>query len=716
MHATCSSSTAGASVLALALLLLPAVAGAAESKAGPVSGRPDYPPTQVRAVNDTLHGTVITDPYRWLEGDDEAVRAWTATQNKFTQERLAAWPGRAALRARFEKLFAIPDVGAPSVYGRRYFSTRRDGLQNHAVVYVREGQFDGPAKPVLDPNTFSQDGTVALDWRYTSPDGGRIAYGKSAGGDEQSTLYVRDVATGRDLPDMIPNTARASVAWDPDGNGFSYTRHPARGEVPAGQEVFHVKIYHHRIGDDPSKDVVVVGKEGRAFQENLGVGASADWKWLFYSRSLDWAKNDLFVRANGAGEPFRPVAVGLDGRVGGDGYKGTLYLLTNVNAPRYRVVTAPPATPEPANWKELIPQQTGVMDGMDIIAGRIVLLVSEAAVSHVYLYSLDGKLEKEIPMPAPGTVTGISGDPDGAEMFFRFDSFTYPGSIYRYDFATGALALVDRADADFDPADFETRQVFAESKDGTRVPLFVVYKRGLHLDGARPALLSGYGGFAVTEAPRFRASVMAWLEHGGVFASACLRGGDEYGREWHEAGRLGRKQNVFDDFHACAEWLIGNRFTSPEKLAASGGSNGGLLVGAALTQRPDLFHAILCQVPLLDMLRYDKFLIGKYWVPEYGTADDAKQFEWLKAYSPYQNVKPGTKYPATLFTAGEGDSRVHPLHARKMAALVQAQTGGDAPILLRVEGKAGHGQGKPTSKRLDEAVDLYGFLMWQLGM
>ena len=697
-----------AGLLVLALALLP---GAARAE------RPKYPPTPVREVADTLHGEVVTDPYRWLEDSDAPeVQAWTRAQNQLTQEWLARWPGRDSLRSRLAELFALDEVGSPEVCGDRYFFRRREGLQNHAVLYVRQGRPDAPRRVALDPNTFSSDGTVALDWEYPSPDGRLVAYGKSAGGDEQSTLYVRDVDSAGDLRDVIPNTARASVAWDPDGRGFCYTRHPAKGRVPAGEEVFHVRIFHHRLGAEPGLDPVVVDKEGRPVQENLAVYASSDHRWLFYARTLDWAKNDLFVRANGSAEAFRPVALDLDGVTRADGYGDRLFLLTNVNAPRCHVVAAPAQDPRPANWHEIVPQGDGVITAIRVVGGRLAVLTEEAAVSRLFLYSLDGKLEREIPTPAPGAISGVSGRPDGTELFFDFESFTYPPAVYRYDLASGRLSVYEKVEAGFDPGAYETRQVMATSKDGTRVPLFVVARRGLPRDGNQPTLLTGYGGFAISETPRFRAPGLAWLERGGVFAAACLRGGQEYGRSWHEAGRLGRKQNVFDDFYACARWLVDSSYTRPGKLGAVGGSNGGLLVGAALTQRPELFGAIVCQVPLLDMLRYDRFLIGRLWIPEYGTATDPQQFAWLRAYSPYQNVKPGTSYPATLFTAGEGDSRVHPLHARKMAALVQAASAGEAPILLRVEGKAGHGQGKPTSKRLDEAVDIYGFLMMQLGV
>jgi prolyl oligopeptidase len=679
--------------------------------------RPTPPPTPVRAVTDTLHGVPVTDSYRWLENaQDPAVEAWQEQQNAYTQNALSAWPGRAALAEQFKGLFAINTAIGAETAGKRIFLTKKDGLANQPVIELRTGTGDTPGTVTLDPNTFSADGTTALDWWYPSQDGALVAYGKSEGGSEHSTLYVHDVATGKDLGEAIPNTQHCALVWDPDQKGFLYSRHPAKGEVPAGEEVFHEQIFHHRLGDDPTKDAMVWSGEGAPMQEVRQVVSSSDHKWTFLVTTTDWAKNDLYVRPAGSDAAFAPVAKGLDGQFGGDAAHGALYLLTNLGTPRYHVMKAMPDAKSPSEWTEIVPEQKGVIQAVAIVHDQLVLTISENALSRIAIYSLAGKWLKDVPLPTLGTADAVRGEPDGTQLFFRFASYTYPSMVYRYDMASARVTPIEKRTLPFDPARYVTEQVWATSKDGTKVPMFVVHEKGLKIDGERPTILYGYGGFNVSETPEFRAAIFPWLDHGGVWCDANLRGGGEFGRDWHEAGRLAKKQNVFDDYYACAQWLIDNHWTKTSRLATHGGSNGGLLVGAAITQRPDLWGAAVCEVPLLDMLRYQNFSIARYWVPEYGSSEDADQFKFLLAYSPYQNVKQGTNYPPTLFTAGAEDSRVDALHARKMCALLQAQSGGTGPYLLRVESKAGHGQGKPTAKRIESAVDVYGFLMAQFGM
>lgn len=691
-------------------------AGLSAFPAAFAQAKPDYPPTPVRPVTDNYHGVAVVDPYRWLEDAiSPEVVSWTAAQNEFTRKTLATFPGREKLRNKLQLPFSVTTLSSPQLFGKRLFYSKRSQLQNQPVIYCRDGS-QGAALLALDPNGLSADGTVAMDWMHPSADGARIAYGTSSGGTERSTLHIRDVVSGSDLGDSVPNTQHCSLVWDPDNAGFSYSRHPARGEVPEGEDVFHAQIFHHTLGANPKTDVVVFAEGKRAIQEERAVTGSSDNKWVFVSASLDWAKNDLYVRANGSNEPFRTVAEGLDGQVNGDGFGGKLYLLTNVEAPRYHVVMVDPAAPGRAHWIEIIPEQTGVIDGMTIAGGRLVLRVTEAAVSHLKIFRLDGKLVGEVPLPAMGAINGVTGNPESADLYFDYRTFTQPATVYHYDLATRSLAALEKSESGIDASAYEVTQVFVTSTEGARVPMFLVHKKGLAMDGSRPTLLTGYGGFALTESPGFRATWIPWLDMGGVYADACLRGGNEYGRAWHQAGRLGKKQNVFDDFYACAQWLVDHKVTDRGHLAAEGGSNGGLLVGAALTQRPEMFKAVVCAVPLLDMLRFQLFSIGRYWTPEYGSSEDSTQFPWLRAYSPYQNVKAGTAYPATLFEASEGDYRVDPLHAKKMAALVQASTSGDAPILLRIESKAGHGQGKPTAKRIDEGVDILSFLLMQMGI
>jgi prolyl oligopeptidase len=696
-----------------------ALSVATASIGGPVlAARPAYPPTAVRAVTDTLHGTTLVDPFRWLEdGESDEVEGWTEAQNAFTRSQLDAFPGRAALAAAYEKVFAVNTVLAAAPHGTRLFLQRKEGLKSHPTIDVHEGGPGAPARTVIDPNTFSSDGTVALDWWYPSPDGAYIAYGRSESGSEMSTLFVRDVKAGADLADHIPRTQYATVAWDPDGRGFLYTRHPAKGDVPEGEEVFHKRVFHHRLGDDPKRDALVYGgAPGAPIQEFRSISSSSDHAWVFLSLSTDWAKNDLYARRADAAldAPWIPIARGLDGLTSADAVGGRFLLHTNVGAPRYRIVAADPAAP--ATWTDVVPEQAGVIEGFTVVGGKLALHVRENVVSRVLVHSLDGPLEREVDLPTLGTVGGLASRPEAPDLYFRFASFAYPSMIMRYDVTTGGLAPVDARDLPYDPRAYVTTQEWATSKDGTRVPMFVVRKAETKLDGDRPTLLYGYGGFNVSETPEYKATIFPWLDRGGVFVVANLRGGGEFGSAWHEAGRLERKQNVYDDFYACAEWLVAHGVTRTPRLAAWGGSNGGLLVGAAITQRPELWGAAVCEVPLLDMLRYQNFSIARYWVPEYGSAEDPAQFRALLAYSPYQNVKEGVAYPPTLFTAGAFDSRVDPLHARKMAALMQARSAGEGPILLRVEGKAGHGQGKPTHKRIDAAIDVMSFVMDHLGV
>lgn len=675
-----------------------------------------YPPSKAEVVYDTLHGVVIADHYRWLEKqDDPPVTEWVDKQTQFTRSILDTLPYRNEINAQLKKLYDLTTISSPSIYGSRYFFFKREAGQNHSVMYVREGSHTAPARVVLDPNSFSTDGTVALDWMHPSPEGNLVAYGKSEGGSEISTLYIRDVTTGKDLDLTIPYTRAASVAWLKDLSGFYYTHYPKLGAVPAGDEKYFRRVYFHKMGDNPDNDKLIFG-EGRPKEEWCDIELSSDHRYLLLSASLDWTKNDLWIRGINQTGNFIPVAEKLDGSFGGDVYGNTLYLLTNYQAPRYKIMTTPVNNPKMDNWEELIPEQKGVIRGFRIVGGKLVLLMSEDVVSKIYIYSLEGKKEKEIPLPTLGSVGGIDGKQDGEELFFSFTSYFYPPTVYRYDMNIGKLEETEKMQLDFDLSVYEVKQIFYTSKDGTKVPMFIVNKKGLKLDGTNPTLLYGYGGFDISITPNFIRGLYVWLDRGGVYAVANIRGGGEYGRTWHEAGRLEKKQNVYDDFIAAGEWLIANKYTSPQKLAIQGGSNGGLLMGAMLTQRPDLFKAVICQVPLLDMLRYDKFLIARLWIPEYGSAADPAQFKWLQAYSPYQKVKEGVKYPATLITTGVQDSRVDPMHAFKMTALLQKANSGPNPILLRVEPKAGHGAGKPVSKILNEQTDIWSFLLWQLGV
>jgi prolyl oligopeptidase len=678
--------------------------------------RPDYPPTRVDVVADVVHGVRIEDPYRWLEnGDDPAVRSWIEQQNALTRHCLDQFSTtRQTLTQRLTGLYHVPTVSSPGIYGERYFYTKRAGGQNHAVVYVKEGGIDQEPRAALNPNEFSQDGTVALDWWYPAPDGALIAYGKSASGDEKSTLYLRDVATGKDRELTIPHTRGNTVAWEPDGQGFLYTRFPAPGSVPEGDENYYRHVYYHKLGSDWKSDPKIFG-EGRPKEEWPHVYPSSDYQYQFLAVQRGWSAEDLYVRKTGQ-SAFRPVAVDLEALHRADVLGEKLLVLTNHEAPRYRIVATDPAHPTPETWQEVIPQQKGVIQSMTIVGGKLVVSIMENAYSRLLVYDPDGKLVTEIGLPTLGSVRQVHGRHDRNELFFRFESFTHPPTVFRYDLGTHQMTVIERVEVGVDLSRYEARQVWFDSKDGARVPMFVLHKKELALDGNNPAVLYGYGGFNQNITPRFMRHPIPFLEAGGVYALATLRGGGEFGEEWHRAGQLDKKQNVFDDMIAAAEKLVADKYTSPERLGVMGGSNGGLLVGAVITQRPELFRAAYCAVPLLDMVRYDRFSIARLWISELGSAEDPEQFRFLYAYSPYHHVEKGVEYPAVLFATAESDSRVDPMHARKMAARMQAASGSDHPILLWVEKKAGHGAGKPLSKQIDERVDLWVFFMWQLGM
>lgn len=681
-----------------------------------VAGAPHYPPTPKDDVVEELHGVPVADPYRWLENsDDPNVITWTAEENALTRSYLDRFAElRAELTKTITTLHAEDIASTPRIVGDAYFFTRRAGLQNHPVLYLRAGSMEAEPQVVLNPNELSDDGSVALDWWFPSPDGQRLLYGTSAGGSEMSTLHLRDVGATTDAALTIPGTRHCAVAWNPDESGFLYTRYPEAGTVPEGEERYYRHVFAHQFGTDWHDDTLVWGA-GRPKEEWPDVYNSSDNHYQFLSTSVDWAKNDLYIRPAGQGE-FEPLAVGLEGSFTANVLNERLYLLTNYEAPRYRLLSAPVSEPSPDNWQETVPEQKGVISDFIVADGKLVLHVMENAFSRVLIYEPDGRLVKELDLPTLGSVSGLSGVPGQPFLFFTFQSFAYPPVVFQYDLRSHMMSVVERMAVPVDLDAFETRQVWFNSKDGTRVPMFVTLRKDLKLDGGNPTVLYGYGGFNGSQTPFFYRACVPWLERGGIWAVANIRGGGEFGKEWHLAGRLEHKQNCFDDFIAAAEKLIADGYTKPATLGARGGSNGGLLMGAVLVQRPDLFGAIVCNVPLLDMLRYQNFSIARLWIPEYGTAEDPEQFKFLYAYSPYHHVVAGTKYPATLLSTATNDSRVDPMHARKMAAALQAATASDAPILLWVETGAGHGAGKPLSSYITQQVDYWTFFMWQLGM
>jgi prolyl oligopeptidase len=679
------------------------------------------PPTEAKPVIDIFHGTKVLDNYRWLENSSSPeTQKWVEQQMSYTRGTLDRLAGRDALHKRLTELLSIGSVTQPVIAGRHYFYTRREGMQNQPILYVREG-LNGPDRALVDANQLAADGTIALDWFQPSENGKYVAYGTSPSGSEMSTLHIIETKTGTVLADTIERTRAASIAWKLDNTGFYYTRYPKKGDVPAGQEMYNRHVFYHELGDDPNDDDKLIFGEGRDAEDWPSVNLSNDGRWLLISVSQGWTRSELFLMDVKKGTPPTRITTGKNFLYGGEVYNDKLYVTTNEDAPRYRVFVADAGNYDREAWKELIPQADAVLQGAAVFGGKLFAQYEQNASSQLKIFDVDGKKLNDLPLPVIGTVYGSGGRWDRDEVFYGFQSFTFAPSIYRYDLKDGSTTLWTKVDApSIDPSTFEVNQEWCKSKDGTRVPMFVVHKKGIQKNGKNPTLLTAYGGFNVSLTPSFSRTAYLWMEHGGVYAVANLRGGAEFGEDWHRAGMLDKKQNVFDDMIAAAEHLIAVKYTDKNHLAVQGGSNGGLLMGAMVTQRPDLFRAVVCQVPLLDMLHYQDFQIAKLWIPEYGSSENAEQFKWLYAYSPYHHVKAGTEYPATLFMTADTDTRVDPMHAKKMAALMQAEAKNGAsptrPILLRIESKAGHGEGKPVTKQIEEFTDVYSFLFWQLGV
>lgn len=703
----------GASVLRLAgLLVLGAVAMGAEE-------RLQYPPARRGDTVETLHGLRVADPYRWMEElDAPETRAWIEAENRLTESWLAQVPERAAIRERLQKLWNYERYGVPWSDGGRYFYTRNDGLQNQSVLYVADA-LDASPRVLLDPNTLRADGTVALAGYATSVDGRHLAYGLAEAGSDWNTWKVRDVATGKDLSDELRWVKFSGAAWTPDGKGFYYQRYdePQAGKELAAENRFP-RVHYHALGAPQSADPLVYQRKDQP-DWYFGSTVSDDGRYLVLQVELGSSVNNgLFYRDLGRPDaPVQELLRDFDAHylfVGNDG--PIFFVKTNLGAPRGRVVAIDTRKPERAAWRELVPQADETLVSLSLVGDTFFAEYLKDARSVVRRFGLDGKPLGEVELPGLGNVTGFGGRRRDRETFYSFESFTVPASIWRYDLTAGKASPFRQPKVDFDPAQYETRQVFYTSKDGTRVPMFLVHRQGLKLDGSHPTLLYGYGGFNVPETPKFSVSRLVFVERGGVFALANLRGGGEYGEAWHEAGRKLKKQNVFDDFIAAAEWLVKNGYTQPKKLAIQGGSNGGLLVGACLNQRPDLFGAALPAVGVMDMLRFHKFTIGSAWVGDYGSPEDPREFQAILAYSPLHNLKPGTCYPPTLVTTADHDDRVFPAHSFKYAAALQQAQGCANPVLARIETRAGHGAGKPVSKQIDEVADVWAFLVRVLGL
>jgi len=702
------------------LLLTWAIMSSPESQAADAA--PQYPASRQAEQVDDYHGTRVADPYRWLEDPDSPEsRAWIEAQNKLTNAWLAEVPGRDKIRARLEQLWNYERYSTPFREGGRYFYSKNDGLQNQSVLYTTD-KLDQSPKLLLDPNKLSADGTVALGTYAITDDGQFMAYGLSTAGSDWIEFKIKNVATGEDLPDHLKWAKFTGASWLPDGSGFYYSRYdePAEGTSLRGVNYFQ-KLYFHKRGTPQSQDRLVYerrdekewGFHGRVTDDGayliISVTRGTDPKNLVFYQQLarDGKPEGKVVELIREWDADYTV-IDNDGPV--------LWVRTDLDAPRGRVISIDLRSPERANWKELIPQVAETLGGVNVVGNRFVASYLKDARSQVKLFGLDGKFEKELELPGIGSAGGFGGKRKDQETFYSFSSFTFPTTAYRYDFETGQSSVVFKPKVAFNPDGYEVKQVFFTSRDGTQVPMFLSYKKGLVRDGSNATLLYAYGGFNISLTPSFSVANLVWMELGGIYAVPNLRGGGEYGEEWHKAGNLKNKQNVFDDFIAAAEWLIAEKYTSREKLAIAGGSNGGLLVGACMTQRPELFAAALPAVGVMDMLRFHKFTIGWAWVSEYGSAEDAEMFPVLYKYSPLHRLKAGTSYPATMVTTGDHDDRVVPAHSFKFAAALQAAQKGPAPALIRIETRAGHGAGKPTAKILDELADKWAFLVRVLKM
>lgn len=702
-----------------ALLALAAFASA-QSPVSSISTRSgsklNYPEARRSEQVDDYHGMKVADPYRWLEDLDSAETArWVAAENKLTFDYLNQIPERAAIKARLTKLWNYERYSIPYKEGERYFYAKNDGLQNQSVLYT-VNSLDAQASVLLDPNKLSSDGTVALSGTDITDDGKLMLYSLAASGSDWNELHVREIATGKDLPDVIKWVKFSDLSWSRDGKGFFYSRYdePATGNKLAAVNEYH-KLYYHRLGTSQADDALVFSSNDEKMKGWIySGGVTEDGRYVIISL-FPGSSSESRVYFKDLKQKDAPVVKLLDDAgvaqyfIGNDG--PIFWFLTDRDAPNKNIIAIDTRSPERKNWKVVIPEAKETLDSVSVVGDMFIASYLKDAHALVKLFDLNGKFVREVELPGIGAVNGFGGKRKDKETFYSFTGYTMPTTVYRYDIATGKSTIFRQPKVDFNPNDYETKQVFYTSKDGTRVPMFITHKKGLKLDGNNPTYLYGYGGFEISMTPAFSVSNLVWMEMGGVYVVANLRGGGEYGKEWHEAGMKLKKQNVFDDFIAAAEWLIKNKYTSTPKLAIGGGSNGGLLVGAAITQRPELFGAALPAVGVMDMLRFVKFTIGAAWASDYGSPNNAEEFRALYAYSPLHNLKPGTNYPATLITTADHDDRVWPGHSFKFAAAMQAAQGGPAPVLIRIETKAGHGAGKPTTKQIEEVSDKWGFLV-----
>lgn len=672
-----------------------------------------YPETKKQDVTDDYHGTMIADPYRWLEDDkSEETAEWVAAQNKVTFEYLNQIPFRENVKNRLTKIWDYPKYSVTFKKGERYFYYFNTGMQNQSVLYVQE-TLEDEGRVLLDPNLLSEDGTVSLASMGISNDGKYLAYGISRGGSDWNEIYVMEIESGKTLDDHLMWIKFSGISWQ--GDGFYYSRYdePTGSEL-SGKNEFH-KVFYHKIGTSQADDQLVF--ENKNFPlRNYYASVTDDERFLIIYESESTSGNSMYVKDfNKPNANFEAIVEDFENDYSVvDDHNGKLLVTTNLDAPKYRLVEIDPNNKDKANWKTILPEQEEVLDGVTLVGGKIVARYMKDAYSQAFIYDMEGNKTGDLNLPGIGTMAGFNGLKDDNIAFYGYTSFTYPTTIYKFDIEKNESTVFRAPEIDFDPSAYETKQEFYKSKDGTMIPMFIVHKKGLRMDGTNPTLLYGYGGFNVSLTPGFSPTRLILLEQGGVFAMPNLRGGGEYGKEWHEAGTKERKQNVFDDFIAAAEFLIENNYTSSERIAIQGGSNGGLLVGAVMTQRPDLIKVAFPAVGVLDMLRYHLFTIGWAWATDYGKSDVAEEFEYLIKYSPLHTLKFGACYPATLITTADHDDRVVPAHSFKFAAALQEHQGCNNPTLIRIETKAGHGAGKPTSKIIEEYADIYSFMFFNM--
>lgn len=663
------------------------------------------PATLQDNVKDTLHGVTIVDPYRWLEDQNSPkTRAWITTQNEYTDSFLKNCPDRAALAARFGELLKVDVQSAPIVRMGRYFFSRRLATQDQALLYFRQG-LDGTNEVLVDPNSMSADHTVSVSMMAVSDDGNLMAYGIRQGGEDEVAIRILDIASKKELPDQLPRARYFGFDFNREATGIYYTRFEKEGP----------RVYYHVLGSDPGKDKKIFG-DGFGPGKIISASLSENGRFLVITVSHGSAamKTEIYFQDVVNQGPVTPLVNDITARFHVEAVDERAFLETNWEAANGRILAVDLTKPGKENWREIIPAGPSAIQSYSLVGGKLAVTYLDNVASRIKLFDAQGKHQGDVKLPGLGSSGGLAGRWDSTEAFYSFTSFAYPATVFRYEMTSGETSTWFKPKIPIDPNRFVVEQVFFKSKDETRIPMFVVHAKGMKRDGSNPTLLTGYGGFNLSRTPMFSAMAAVWLEQGGVYALANLRGGGEYGEDWHKAGMLEKKQNVFDDFIAAAQYLINEKFTSPSHLGIQGGSNGGLLVGAALTQRPELFGAVICAVPLLDMVRYHKFLVARFWTPEYGSVEDPKQFPFIHAYSPYHHVAEGGKYPAVMFVSGDSDTRVDPLHARKMCALLQAKTGSGKPILLHYDTKGGHAGGKPVSKQIEDAVDELCFLLMQL--